>query len=122
MATIPAEKLYSKVEIPPPNKLPSTVLTATTTMASSGPSKSNASIEKMLDMPIFAPGKNNGGNSPSIIKDISAIAESTANIANRFAEKYLVVSLVLFIAIIYFVTTLILLGLHTIVPPLIVIG
>ena len=87
---MPAVKLYISVDIPPPNILPSTVRTTTTINASTGPRRYNVSNEKMFDRPIFAPGKNSGGNRLSTMNMISPIAHNTDNVAMRLALKYLV--------------------------------
>ena len=83
----PATKLYTHDDKLPTSKLPSVVRTATRIMPSSGDNNTTAKTEKMFDKPIFAPGKNNGGKSPSIKKVTDAMAVSIESNAMRFAEK-----------------------------------
>ena len=84
---IPATKLYTQDDKLPTSKLPSVVRTATRIMPSSGDNNTTAKTEKMFDKPIFAPGKNNGGKSPSIKKVTDAMAVSIESNAMRFAEN-----------------------------------
>ena len=86
--TSPAVKLYISVEMLPVNMLPNTVRITTSIIASTGPSTYTVSSEKMLLSPIFAPGKNSGGNKLSTMNIISPMAVSTASVATRRAVKY----------------------------------
>ncbi|CCZ95023.1 unknown [Corallococcus sp. CAG:1435] len=82
--------LYMRVDMFPVNILPNVVRTKTSTKASTGPSKITVRSENMLDKPIFAPGKNSGGNKLSTINMMSPMAQSTESIATRFAENLVV--------------------------------
>ncbi len=73
---MPAVKLFKRVDTLPAKKLAKTVRTMMTIKPSSGPNITSARREKMLESPIFAPGKNNGGN-----------RFSTKNIIRLSAEK-----------------------------------
>ena len=82
--------LYMRVDMFPVNILPNVVRTKTSTKASTGPSKITVRSENMLDKPIFAPGKNSGGNKLSTINMMSPMAQSTESIATRFAVNLVV--------------------------------
>ena len=83
--TNPADREYINETKLPTIKDPSVVLTTIKIIASIGPNMNSVTSVNMLDKPIFAPGRNSGGNRLSSIKDIKLSAVNMPIVATRFA-------------------------------------